>query len=140
MYRHTCWKLKERGAVGESILHLCLLNATTVHSDIAKRLLRFYPNLINDIYLSDEYYGRHRRTFFCIKAKLGFRYRAGENVLHVAVVNEDPGMVKFLLEAGANFNERCFGNFWSPEDQKSSRCDSLDHEWVNVNPVTNYDG
>lgn len=57
LYRHTCWKLKERGAVGETILHLCLLNATSLHADIAKRLLRFYPKLINDIYISDEYYG-----------------------------------------------------------------------------------
>ncbi|XP_066261060.1 transient receptor potential cation channel subfamily V member 5 [Euwallacea similis] len=120
MYRHVCWKLRERGAVGETILHLCLLNATALHSDIAKRLLRFYPKLINDIYISDEYYG--------------------ENVLHIAIVNEDPSMVKFLLAADVNFQERCFGNFMCPEDQKSSRTDSLDHEWVNVYPVTNYLG
>ncbi|KAL1493977.1 hypothetical protein ABEB36_009655 [Hypothenemus hampei] len=120
MYRHVCWKLKDRGAVGETILHLCLLNATSLHADIAKRLLRFYPKLINDIYISDEYYG--------------------ENVLHIAIVNEDPSMVKFLLAADVNFQERCFGNFMCPEDQKSSRTDSLDHEWVNVSPVTNYDG
>lgn len=60
LYRHTCWKLKDRGAVGETILHLCLLNATSLHADIAKRLLRFYPKLINDIYISDEYYGNQR--------------------------------------------------------------------------------
>lgn len=59
MYRFTCWKVKERGAVGETILHLCLLNATAIHADIAKRILRFYPKLINDIYLSDEYYGNY---------------------------------------------------------------------------------
>lgn len=57
LYRHVCWKLNERGAVGETVLHLCLLNATSVHADIAKRLLKFYPKLINDIYISDEYYG-----------------------------------------------------------------------------------
>ncbi|KAK4879350.1 hypothetical protein RN001_007496 [Aquatica leii] len=119
-YRFTCWKIKERGAVGETILHLCLLNATAIHADIAKRILRFYPKLINDIYLSDEYYG--------------------ENVLHIAVVNEDPGMVKYLLESGANFQERCFGNFFCPEDQKSSRHDSLDNEVVLVCTETNYKG
>ncbi|CAG9764165.1 unnamed protein product [Ceutorhynchus assimilis] len=119
-YRPVCWKLKERGAVGETIMHLCLLNATSLHADIAKRLLRFYPNLIWDIYISDEYYG--------------------ENVLHIAIVNEDPSMVKFLLAANVNIQERCFGNFMCPEDQKSSRFDSLDHEWVNVCPETNYDG
>ncbi|VVC93017.1 unnamed protein product [Leptidea sinapis] len=110
----------ERGAVGETIMHLCLLNATSLLADLAKRLLRFYPKLINDIYMSDEYYG--------------------ESVLHMTIVNEDPTMVKFLLDAGANYHERCFGNFMCPEDQKASRSDSLDHEWVNVQPDTNYNG
>lgn len=49
---------KQRGAVGESIFHLCLLNASSLHADLAKRLLKFYPKLINDIYMSDEYYGK----------------------------------------------------------------------------------
>ncbi|KAJ8668889.1 hypothetical protein QAD02_000148 [Eretmocerus hayati] len=119
-YRLVCWMLGERGAVGETILHLCLLNATSIHADLAKRLLRFYPNLINDIYIDDEYYG--------------------ENVLHIAIVNEDPSMVKFLLDSGADVNERCIGNFMSAEDQKATRCDSLDHEWVCVSPETNYEG
>ncbi|XP_044012696.1 transient receptor potential cation channel subfamily V member 5 [Aphidius gifuensis] len=120
MYREVCWYLHERGAVGETILHLCMLNATAIHADLAKRLLRFYPKLINDIYISDEYYG--------------------ENVLHIAIVNEDPAMVKYLLDSGAEVHERCFGNFMCPEDQKASRTDSLDHEWVSVTPETNYNG
>ncbi|KAL7635753.1 UNVERIFIED_CONTAM: hypothetical protein RMT77_013570 [Armadillidium vulgare] len=63
-----------------------------------------------------------------------------ENVLHIAIVNEDPSMVKFLLDQGANYHERCYGNFMCPEDQKASRADSLDHEWVDVNISTNYVG
>lgn len=59
LYRHVCWKLRDRGAVGETVLHLCLLNATSLHADIAKRLLKFYPKLINDIYMCDEYYGKN---------------------------------------------------------------------------------
>lgn len=39
-----------------------------------------------DIYLSDEYYG--------------------ESVLHIAIVNEDPAMVKYLLDANAYVEER----------------------------------
>lgn len=35
-----------------------MLNATSIHADLAKRLLRFYPKLINDIYMCDEYYGK----------------------------------------------------------------------------------
>lgn len=46
-----------RGGVGETPLHVCLLNATSIHADLAKRLLKIYPKLICDIYLSDEYYG-----------------------------------------------------------------------------------
>lgn len=49
-------------------------------------------------------------------------------------------MVKFLLESGADFQERCFGNFWCPEDQKSSRQDSLDQEIVLVCTESNYQG
>ena len=64
----------------------------------------------------------------------------GESVLHVAIVNEDPAMVKFLLDSGANFHERCIGNFMCSEDQKASRTDSLDHEWVNLQSETNYEG
>lgn len=49
-------------------------------------------------------------------------------------------MVKYLLDSGAEVHERCFGNFMCPEDQKASRTDSLDHEWVSVTPETNYNG
>lgn len=60
--------------------------------------------------------------------------------MHIAIVNEDPVMVKYLLDAGADVNERCLGAFMSPEDQKPSRNDSYDHEYVDVNPMTTYDG
>ncbi|XP_021355554.1 transient receptor potential cation channel subfamily V member 5-like isoform X2 [Mizuhopecten yessoensis] len=119
-FRETCWDLNERGTVGESILHLCLLNASAIHADLSKRLLQAYPKLILDIYTSEEYYG--------------------ENVLHMAVVNEDPAMVKFLLDKGADVHARCCGRFMCPDDQKDSRSDSLDHEWVDVCETTNYDG
>lgn len=56
-YREVCWDLEQRGGVGETVLHLCLLSATSIHADLAKRLLKFYPKLICDIYLSEEYYG-----------------------------------------------------------------------------------
>lgn len=61
-------------------------------------------------------------------------------MLHIAIVNEDPAMVKFLLDSGADVHERCFGNFMCPEDQKASRADSVDHEWVSVTSETNYKG
>ena len=49
-------------------------------------------------------------------------------------------MVKYLLDNGANYNERCYGNFMSPEDQKASRTDTFSSEIVLVNPLTNYEG
>ncbi|XP_059151469.1 transient receptor potential cation channel subfamily V member 5-like [Physella acuta] len=118
--RFQCWDIEKRGTVGETILHLCLLNSTQAHADLAKRLLMFYPKMINDIYIGEEYYG--------------------ENLLHIAIVNEDPAMVKFLLDKGVDFEARVCGNFFTPDDQKGSRTDSLDHEWVNVCKETNYEG
>lgn len=64
--------------------------------------------------------------------------------MHIAIVNEDPSLVKFLLDSGADdpriIHERCFGTFMCPEDQKASRFDSMDHEWVCVTPETDYNG
>ena len=76
--------------------------------------------MINDIYSGEEYYG--------------------ETVLHIAIVNEDPAMVKFLLDKGADVQARACGNFFTPDDQKDSRSDSLDHEHVDLCVQTNYEG
>ena len=57
-FSEACWDINERGTVGESILHLCLLNSSAIHANLAKRLLHHFPKLINDIYLSEEYYGK----------------------------------------------------------------------------------
>ena len=67
-------------------------------------------------------------------------FLAGENVLHIAIVNEDPAMVKFLLDKGVDYKERACGNFFSAEDQKTSRTDTLQHEWPQVSKQTNYEG
>lgn len=91
-----------------------------MHAELAKRLLKFYPLLINDTYMADEYYG--------------------ENCLHIAIVNEDPSMVKYLLDAGANVNQICCGNFMCPEDQKPSRYEIPDKEYVGITTITNYEG
>lgn len=50
--------------MGETILHLCLLNATSLHADLAKRLLKFYPKLINDVYMNDEFYGTYLKQYY----------------------------------------------------------------------------
>ena len=42
----------------------------------------------------------------------------------------------FIIE----IQEKCYGNFFCPEDQKISRTDALDHEYVDVCLKTNYGG
>lgn len=81
-----------------------------------------------------------KNTFNFFNYKSLTHTHTGENTLHIAIVNEDPAMVKYLLDAGANVSERCCGTFMSPEDQKASRTDNIEHEWVDVNAITNYDG
>ncbi|ESO10140.1 hypothetical protein HELRODRAFT_72856 [Helobdella robusta] len=99
-YKKVCWRLDERGSLGETPLHVCFLNATPTHAELAKRLLAIYPNLINDVYVNDEFYG--------------------ESVLHMAIVNEDPAMVKYLLDRGSDMHQRCSGTFFLPDDVKGS--------------------
>ncbi|XP_066276923.1 transient receptor potential cation channel subfamily V member 5-like isoform X2 [Branchiostoma lanceolatum] len=119
-WREVCWDLEKRGSVGETILHLCFLNGTQVHNELAKKLVYVFPKLVNDIYVSEEYYG--------------------EAPLHMAIVGEDLGMVRYFVNHGAIVTERCCGNFFTPEDQKGTREDSLEHEWVKVSMETNYEG
>lgn len=56
-YKEICWDLNQRGAMGETLLHICLLHGTTLHNEVAKRLIINYPKLVNEIYLSEDYYG-----------------------------------------------------------------------------------
>ena len=43
--RRCFWDVNKRGFLGETVLHLCLLNNTQVHNYLAKVLIRTYPNL-----------------------------------------------------------------------------------------------
>ena len=65
---------------------------------------------------------------------------SGENVLHMAIVGEDPAMVKYLLDNGADYHQRAVGNFFTADDQKSHRKDLFDQEWFGLPLETNYDG
>ena len=58
----------------------------------------------------------------------------------MAIVNEDPAMVKFLLDNGADFTQRCCGGFFTADDQQANRHDNLDHEWFDIPVETNYIG
>lgn len=119
-YRVIVWDLNERGNMGETLLHLCLLHNTIEHKLLAKQLVLNFPKLANDIFISEEYYGL--------------------SALHEAIVNEDIEMQYFLLKAKADVHQRCYGAFFCAEDQRDSRRDSIEHEWVDLQPNTKYLG
>ena len=52
--KEICWKLDLVGPVGETILHIAMLKG---QNDIVKKLLQFFPKMVNDIYMGSEYYG-----------------------------------------------------------------------------------
>jgi hypothetical protein len=86
LYTEHVWNVENRGAVGETTFHVCFLMGTPTHMFCAKRILRWFPKMLHDIYLSEEYYG--------------------ENVLHMGCVAEDASLVKWLLDIGSDFH-RC---------------------------------
>ncbi|XP_068746067.1 transient receptor potential cation channel subfamily V member 5-like [Montipora capricornis] len=113
------WDINQRAAVGETIVHLCFLNATCVHYSLAKMIIKRYPSLVNDIYISDEYYG--------------------ESALHMAIVNENQEMVHFLCKHSADIHERAYGAFFCPEDQRLSRKDTSNQEGIILDDKTDYE-
>lgn len=67
----------------------------------------------------------------------------GENILHIAIVNEDPAMVKFILDRDVDkisCHERAFGAFFSCDDHVASKKDLPDVETQKVTDKTNYKG
>ncbi|KJH46088.1 ankyrin repeat protein [Dictyocaulus viviparus] len=119
-YREIAWKLEERGAMGETIIGICLLQGTDVHNKLAMKIIETFPKLVNDINISEDFYGL--------------------SPLHQAVINQDCHMVYVLLKRGADVNIRCYGAFFCAEDQKAGRTDSLEHEYVELSLKTNYTG
>ncbi|VDM39042.1 unnamed protein product [Toxocara canis] len=119
--KFVCWHLNRRGAVGETLLHVCFLSGLPDHMKLlAHRLVHHFPKIINDFYLCDEYYG--------------------ETALHMGIVSEDAEIVRFLLKNGADVSQRTCGNFFTCDDQKGSRTDSPDQEAVLLSRHTNYTG
>ncbi|EFO88437.1 CRE-OCR-1 protein [Caenorhabditis remanei] len=119
-YREMVWSVDDRGSMGENLLAICLLQGGVLHNLIARKLIQFFPKLINDICTSEEYYGL--------------------SPLHLAIVNQDAQFTSLLIRLGADLNQRCYGAFFCADDQKASRTDSLEHEFVELSKNTNYTG
>ncbi|KAF7637257.1 hypothetical protein Mgra_00003224 [Meloidogyne graminicola] len=119
-YREIVWKIEERASMGENLVGCCLMQGGPIHTELAIRLLNQFPKLVNDVMLSEDYYGL--------------------SPLHQAIVNEDPSLCNYLLQHGADVNQRCYGAFFCPDDQKGSRTDSLEHEYVELSFKTDYGG
>ncbi|RNA00117.1 transient receptor potential cation channel subfamily V member 5 [Brachionus plicatilis] len=118
--KEICFQIDKCGAVGESLLHLCMLNGTTLCHELAKILIKHFPKMVNDFYLNEDYYG--------------------ETALHMAIVSEEPSMVRFLLANGADVHARCCGKFFCPDDQKNNQEHSILHDVLMVPENTNYEG
>ncbi|CAL1532061.1 unnamed protein product [Lymnaea stagnalis] len=103
----ACWDLNKRGGVGETPFHLLYLMDSPVHFEVAKILLKMYPNLSLDVYEGEEYYG--------------------ESALHIAIVVGDFDSVQLLVEAGAKVNQRATGRFFLPEDQKKGPSENTNY-------------
>ena len=52
------WDTSQRGVIGENLLIVCLLQGTGLHNQLAKYLIEHFPKLVNDICLSEDYYGK----------------------------------------------------------------------------------
>nr|XP_006820971.1 PREDICTED: transient receptor potential cation channel subfamily V member 6-like [Saccoglossus kowalevskii] len=105
----ACFDLDNRGGVGETILHLCYLNNSDIHKELAKVLIEKYPKMVLDIYEGYEYYG--------------------ESCLHLAIVNQDLESVKFLVEKGARLDQRASGRFFLPEAHKDGSAKGKDIDY-----------
>uniref|UniRef100_A0A7E4VGL2 Ion_trans domain-containing protein n=1 Tax=Panagrellus redivivus TaxID=6233 RepID=A0A7E4VGL2_PANRE len=119
-YREIVWKLDERGRMGENIVGACLMQGSALHTTLAIKILTTFPKIVNDIFISEDYYGLSH--------------------LHQAIVNEDPYMTNYLLQHGADVHQRCYGAFFCADDQKQGRTDSLEHEYVDLPAKTSYEG
>ena len=56
--KEICFQIDKLGAVGESILHTCMLNGTSVYIELSKRLLMHFPKMVKDFYMGEDYFGK----------------------------------------------------------------------------------
>ncbi|CAJ0936260.1 unnamed protein product, partial [Mesorhabditis belari] len=87
---HALWRLNKRGVDGENVIHLLLAESESNR----------FPGMVNDVYMGDELFG--------------------QTALHLSIVHDDHETVQLLLSNKADVNARACGNFFLPEDYKTS--------------------
>ena len=93
----------DTGAVGENILHICVLFHTPETLRMARYLVRkFGAPLVNAPY-------QQRRR---VTDQPGLY--EGETALHIAIVHRDVELVEFLLKHGARLDVHAVGGFFAP--------------------------
>jgi ankyrin repeat protein len=91
----------QQGPVGENVLHVALLLNTPSTLAIARYLISVYgESIVNTPY-------QERKS---ISDPPGLY--EGQTAIHIAIVNHDLDMVKFLLANGANTRARAYGPFF----------------------------
>ncbi|GBF97002.1 hypothetical protein Rsub_09799 [Raphidocelis subcapitata] len=92
-----------RGPVGENVLHTAMLLNTPSTLAIARYLVKLYgPPLVNTPF-QDRRLPHDPPSAY-----------EGQTALHIAIVNKDIDMVKFLVAAGADIRARAWGPFFGP--------------------------
>jgi hypothetical protein len=92
-----------RGPVGENVLHVAMLLNTPSTLAIARYLVKLYGRaLVNAPFQERRHPGDPPGAY------------EGETALHVAVVNRDLDMVRFLVQNGADVRARAWGPFFGP--------------------------
>ncbi|GIL76046.1 hypothetical protein Vretimale_5686 [Volvox reticuliferus] len=92
-----------KGPVGENVFHIAMLLNTPSTLAIAKYLVKLYGKTL----VNTPYQERKAET------DPPGQYE-GETALHIAIVNHDFDMVKFLVQNGADVRARAYGSFFQP--------------------------
>lgn len=82
--------MQYRGSLGESLLHVLIICDTRIHTKLARLLLKCFPKQALDIVEGEEY--------------------LGASALHLAIAYSNNELVRDLVDAGANVNQRATGN------------------------------
>ena len=92
-----------RGPVGENVLHTAMLLNTPSTLAIAKYLVKLYgPPLVNAPFTERRARGDPPGAY------------EGQTALHIAIVNRDADMAKFLVASGADIRARAWGTAFAP--------------------------